>query len=153
MELSISYGVYCIDNMVEHIRLLRYIANGICKLDRSAVPERYEEHFKPYTIESMEFEYMKLTPNEIKIRKYYKEEKDNKSFQIIDNLKLGPVNHIFADKLTSLFKRVKMLKTIADLQYLLYFKSLDDLLSCNGRNLCQQYQQLGLLFLIQLQSY
>lgn len=124
MSFSFIHGIYCIDNFVEHARLLKSISKGVCTLDSSAVPEKYETYFTPYIIESMEFEYVNLSKNSNRIvkREFEQSRKQNLNLRMIDNLQIDPVKSLFVDKLTSLMKRVRMIKCHIDLLYALVFK-------------------------------
>lgn len=123
VSFSFSYGVYCIDNMVEHARLLSNISRGLCKLDRSAVPERFAEHFKPYIIDSMEFEFVNLTPSatKLEIRKEEERKAKNIKLRLIENVMLAPVKNVFIEKIEKLMLKVKALKLSVDFMYFLFF--------------------------------
>jgi hypothetical protein len=123
VSFSFTHGVYCIDDMVEHSRLLHYISKGLCKLDKSAVPERFEEHFKPYIIESMEFEFVKLgaSSNKLEIKEQENLKRRNNQLRIIDNLELAPVRNVFTEKIEKLMVKVRSLKMSVDFTYFLFF--------------------------------
>lgn len=131
MSFSFDHAVYCIDTFEEHVRLLDSIARRVCKLDSSAVPERYDQYFQPYLIESMEFEYVDLraNANRYEIRKHEEQKKKNKLLRMFDNLKLDPVRSIFEDKIMSLMKKVKMIKTYYDMFYALIFRGYHEMLA------------------------
>lgn len=121
MKLSLESAVYCIENMGEHASLLCAISRGVCNLNKSLIPERFEEHFKPYIIESMEFEFVELQPPSRFMDRLGNEQLENKR-KLLKNLKLGPVSNVFENKLKKLKIVVEDMMRTCEITYLFLFQ-------------------------------
>lgn len=146
MKLSLTSAIYCVDEFFEHVNLIDSIQRGVCLLDRKLIPERDEEHFKPYMIDSMEFEFLELIPNKnIMKRISNKSEKSDKPKSIYDNLLLGPVSNVHNDVLKRLEHLVKTIKCCVDLKYFLFFNGGHQAFSVNYNNAVAELGFLALL--------
>jgi len=120
MKYSLAHALYCIDSIEEHARLLDCIARGVCALGRSLVPDRCDEYFKPYIIESMEFEFLDLKPSR-KVPEW-REKRQVTNHDRIQNLKLAPMSIIFKEVLNRLESSVRAIKMIIDFVYFIQFR-------------------------------
>lgn len=148
MSFSFDHAIYCIDTFEEHVQLLDTIARKVCKLDSSAVPERFDRFFKPYLIESMEFEYVQLNQNANRFEKaeFEKTKRENKTRRAFDNMKLYPVRSVFEEVIDRLMEKVKMIKGYFDVIYAILFRGYDVLFA--GCTCPREFNiRLGLVFL------
>jgi len=119
MEMVMSSCAYVIDTFIEHTRLLDNVIRGCCALSKTSIPDRHEEFFEPYLIESMEFEFVNLKENRHTFDYRTKEEK--LLSQRLKNLKIGPVNQVFYDHLMNSLRLVRSIKGIVEFVYLILF--------------------------------
>lgn len=126
MSFSLSHCVYCIDNMVEHARLLDYIQRGLCKLEIAQVPARDPDFFKPYVLESTEFEFIEIHPNmNLMDKKIISERKaKNKVLRMEENINLHPIKGVFERYLKEMKKLVIAMKLKIDLIYFFNFSTI-----------------------------
>lgn len=121
IRCSFNHGLYIIDNIEDHYELLYRISTGVCKLNKEAVPERFEDYFKPYMIESSEFEFCYLEPSSKKMEKIEARKRaNNKVLRLLDNVKLAPVRNVVQDVLFRMRAMVFAAKGYVDFFYLLY---------------------------------
>jgi hypothetical protein len=112
--------------MVEHARLLDYIQRGLCKLEAAQVPERDPDFFKPYILESTEFEFLEIHPNMNIMDKRILEEMrtKNKVLRMEENIKIYPVRGVFERYLKEMKKLVMAMKLKVDLIYFFNFSEI-----------------------------
>jgi hypothetical protein len=150
ITFSFSHGVYCIDSIEEHASLLYQIAKKACNLERSKVPDRsLEGYFKPYIIESMEFEFVNLGPSakKIEIEKHEQQKKKNVNLRRFENLKIAPVRNVFQDILNKLLSKVRAIKGYNDFYYLMLMGIGSSILDGCFTRSKEDLQKIGLTFL------
>lgn len=105
MKVKNSFGVFCIDNLQEHLDLLRRVDEGLISIFGDAIPHRdiSKKFFEPYVVEDMEFEFCKFqTPASNILGNLREKLKKNKVNRMIDNVKIYPVRREWEEMLTKM---------------------------------------------------
>lgn len=121
MEMIVNNCVYAIDTFIEHTNLLDSVTRGCCALSKQKIPDRHEEFFEPYLIESMEFEFVKLSPNENFATEHRRSKEDILYSQRLKNLKIGPVSNLFEGAAERSINMIRSVKCFVDFVYLVMF--------------------------------
>jgi len=130
IELVVSHGIYSIDTFIEHTRLLHYVYKGTCNLNKAVIPQRDEDMFTPYTIESMDFEYVNLKPNETVVKRNKTKMVDHELvMQSRKNLKIAPVSNVFKQFINRIATDIIVTKLKIDLYYIIIFWRSNDLIT------------------------
>lgn len=136
MEMVMTSCAYVIDTFIEHTSLLDSVIRGSCALSRQSIPDRHEEFFNPYLIESMEFEFVNLKKNEYNFISDCRSKDEKKLSTQLKNLKIGPVSEAFNDHLTRSLNIIRSLRCVVEFVYLVMFsrnsQSIRLMLSDNG---------------------
>lgn len=113
-----------IDTFLEHTSLLHAVYKGVCSLSSKSIPERTEEMFAPYLLESMDFEFIQLRPVEVYIRKPTETNEERLARLRRKNVRLAPVSNVFEQFLERIFFDIRLMKAKIDFAYLIVSRKL-----------------------------